>query len=67
MKKIKADEQNEQFLIAQISKIVDWFHYRGSLAGVFIEGGSKTCQEVSNMKPDEMYESTSHRTYRRIA
>lgn len=57
LKKIRADETDEQFLIAQISKIIDRVHNRGSLAGVFIEGGAKTCQEVSSMKPDEMYES----------
>lgn len=59
LNKIRANESDEQFLIAQISKIVDWFHIRGSLAGVFIEGGAKTCSEVSNMKPDEMHESAS--------
>jgi len=54
---IKYTEDNENAIIACISKTVDHVHNRGSLAGVFIEGGSKTCAFVSNMKPGEVYES----------
>lgn len=55
LNEIKYDS-DELKLIAGISKAIDHFHYRGSLAGVFVEGGSKTCSAVSHMKPDELYE-----------
>ena len=53
---IRYDEKNIQFLIAQLSMLVDQAHTRGSLAGAFVEGGAATCDVVSNMKPDELYE-----------
>lgn len=54
---IKYTEDNDNAIIACISKTVDHVHNRGSLAGVFIEGGSRTCNYVSNMAPDEVHES----------
>ena len=44
-----------------ISRLVDKVHIRGDLAGAFVEGGAPTCSAVSNMKPDELYESTANR------
>ena len=49
----------DQQLIAGISKVVDRAHSRGSLAGCFVQGGSETCNYVSNMKSDEMWENKS--------
>ena len=57
------NEDDEAKLIATISKTVDITHDRGSLAGVFIEGGSKTCDQVSNLKLDEIYESSHAQRY----
>ena len=54
---IPYDEKDPAVLIAGISKLIDRAHGRGSLAGAFIEGGANACSEVSNMKPDEIYES----------
>lgn len=47
---LKVSEDDNQKLIACISKAIDVMHVRGSLAGAFVEGGEKTCNEVSNMK-----------------
>lgn len=53
---IRYDEQNMQYLISQISMLIDQAHGRGSMAGAFIEGGAAACTAVSNMKPDELHE-----------
>lgn len=50
-------ETDENVLVAKISQIIDVAHCRGSLAGVFIEGGASTCAKASNLAPDEVYES----------
>lgn len=39
-----------------ISILVDKAHIRGDVAGAFVEGGAPTCQAVSDMAPDELYE-----------
>lgn len=57
IKSIAYDETDQLKIIAVISKTIDLFHDRGPLAGCFIEGGDKTCKEVSNMKRDEIYEN----------
>jgi len=57
LRTIKCSETDENLLIAKISKIIDVAHYRGSLAGVFVEGGASTCAKASNLAPDEVYES----------
>lgn len=57
MKKVPYDvyERPEE-AVPLISKLVDWSHIRGDVAGAFVEGGAPTCQAVSNMGPDELYE-----------
>ena len=49
---------SEDEYIMFINRFIDLCHGRGSLAGAFVEGGADTCSAVSNMKPDELYEST---------
>ena len=53
---IRYDEQDIVYLIGQLSILIDQAHARGSIAGAFVEGGAATCDFVSNMKPDELYE-----------
>lgn len=57
IRSIAYDETDQLKIIAVISKTIDLFHDRGPLAGCFVEGGDKTCKEVSNMKHDEIYEN----------
>jgi hypothetical protein len=52
---LPANPDEDQFIVF-INKFIDLCHDRGSLAGAFVEGGAKTCSEVSNMSPDELYE-----------
>lgn len=52
---LPANPDEDQFIVF-INKFIDLCHDRGSLAGAFVEGGAKTCSEVSNMAPDELYE-----------
>ena len=53
---LPANPDDDQFIMF-INRFIDLCHGRGSLAGAFVEGGAKTCSEVSNMAPDELYES----------
>jgi hypothetical protein len=53
---LPANPDDDQFIMF-INRFIDLCHGRGSLAGAFVEGGAKTCSEVSNMEPDELYES----------
>ena len=51
-------------LIAGLSKAIDQFHHRGSLAGVFIKGGARACSKASDMSPDELYETAFAHTFK---
>ena len=55
----------EDEYIMFINRFIDLCHGRGSLAGAFVEGGAKTCSAVSNMEPDELYESHRRRWSRK--
>lgn len=52
--------ETPEVAVPLISRLVDKAHIRGDIAGAFVEGGAPTCAEVSNMKPDELYESKNN-------
>lgn len=61
---LPANPSEDEFIIF-INRFIDLCHGRGSLAGAFVEGGADTCSAVSNMKPDELHESTQKKYTRR--